>query len=394
MANEEKELTILDMDFGEFVNPGGEFLEPELPDKEDKKPTKKEDESNEDDPIDVNEVLSQTEKEEPGEKEKKKKDEESPASKTDSEESDDPFTLVLARYQLEQGILSSFDEDELRRVIEEEGETAGLSYLIQSEVENNTKAISSALDQYSQEYIELRKSGFSAEEAGGAVLQLEALEGITEDDLREDDKEDLRRMILKENYKATTNFSEAKIDRLVKRSFDINVDVDDAIEALDGLKEAKKKELKDAKESQRLEQEKAQAAYNEQLQALNKHIDSLTEIIPGKAINKQTKAKINEMLTKPVKQSEEGYAMTELWAKRAENPIEFDTTLAYLYLSGVFDGKWDQIMKTANTKLTDKLEKSLKEKGSTLLGGRSTIKSESERTREDMIGPMRHLLRD
>jgi hypothetical protein len=86
--------------------------------------------------------------------------------------------------------------------------------------------------------------------------------------------------------------------------------------------------------------------------------------------------------------------MNAMWAKRNENPIDFDTTLAYLYLSGVFDGKWDQITKTVNTNLTKKLERKLSERSSGLAGGRHVTRTDSEKTRDDMIGPMKYLLDD
>lgn len=378
-----EELSILDMDFGDFLSPESGFENPDVPEEEEIKEEPKEKEEEE---IDINEALEEKAQEKDTEDE-----EEPPASLKDSE--DEPFTLVLARYQLEQGVLSSLDEDKLQKIIKEDGEAAAFSYLIQNEVDNNSEEVIKQLDTYSKEYTELRKSGFSAEEAGNTVMTLESLASISEEDMQDEEKEDLRRMILKENYKATTSFSESKIDRLVKRAFDINADVEDAVEALESLKETKQKELEDAKKAQKQQQEDAQTAYNNQLQELNKHIDSLEEIIPGKKINKQTKTKISDVLTKPVKQSEEGYSMNAIWAKRSEDQTTFDTTLAYLFLSGVFDGKWDQIVKSVNTTLTDKLEKKLNSgAGSSLMGGKHTIQmSEAEKRKEDMIGPMRHL---
>jgi len=392
MANESEGLSIQDMDFGEFISPEDDFLTPPIPEGKEGEPVKKEEEVKEE--IDVNAALAEelnVEKEEEViPKEKELDDSEPPASSDD-----ESFTLVLARYQLEQGVLSSLDEEKLQEIVEKDGEAAAVSYLIQNEVETNTKAVTEQLNEYSQEYVELRKAGFATEEASNKVMTLEALDSITEDDLQDEEKEDLRRMILEENYKATTSFNKSKIDRLVKRTFDINADVEDAQEALDSLKESKKQELVDAKKAQQKAQEDAQESYNNQIQELNKHVDSLEEIIPGKKINKQTKAKITDIITKPVKQSDTGYSMNAMWAKRNENPIDFDTTLAYLYLSGVFDGKWDQITKTVNTNLTKKLEKKLSERtGSSLSGGRHVVKTGSEKTREDMIGPMKHLLGD
>jgi hypothetical protein len=387
----EKELSIKDMDFGEFLSPEDEHLTPPIPKAEEEK----EEEEIQEEEIDVNvalagqEDIEEKEDEEVSKEETEDKDETEPPASSD----DEPFTLVLARYQLEQGVLSSLDEDKLQEIIKEEGEPAAFKYLIQQEVDSNIKAASEQLDNYSREYVELRKSGFASEDAANTVLTLEALDSISEEDLQNEEKEDLRRMILKENYKATTSFSESKIDRLVKRAFDIDADVEDAKEALESLREAKQKEIETAKEAQRKEQEANQEAYNRQIQDLNKHIESLEEIIPGKKINKQTKSKIFDLITKPVKQSDEGYSMNAIWAKRNEDPISFDAVMSYLYLSGVFEGKWDQITKSVNTKLTTKLEEKLKTgSGSSLVGGKhSRQRTKAEETRDNMIGPMKRL---
>jgi hypothetical protein len=389
-------LTIADMDFGDFIAPDDNFLTPPVPKGEEKE---EKEEKVEEEEIDVNKALAG--EVEDSEEEDKAPEEEEAEEETEEKEppassDDESFTLVLARYQLEQGVLSSLDEEELNRVLEEEGEAAAFKYLIQNEVELNTKAVTEQLTEYSKEYSELRRAGFSPEEAGNHVLTVEALDSITDEDIQDEDKEDLRRTILKENYKATTNFSEAKIDRLVKRAFDINADVEDAQEALESLREAKKQELAGIKAAQKRQQEEAQEAYNKQLQAINSHVESLSEIVPGKKINKQTKSKIVDLITKPVKQNEDGYALNAIWNKRSEDPVTFDTIMGYLYLSGVFDGNWDQITKTVNTNLTKKLEKKLSERSSSLLGGKHVMgnKSVADKTREDMIGPMKHLLGD
>lgn len=406
MAKKSEEgLSILDMDFGDFINPDDDFLTPPLPDNKEEpveepveQPVEQPVEEEEEDKLDVNAALSGvTEEEEEEEEDAPDKEKEIDETEPPASSDDEPFTLVLARYQLEQGVLSSLDEDKLKEIIESDGEAAAFSYLIQSEVESNSKVIEERLDEYSKEYADLRKAGFSSQEAGNTILTLEALDSITEDDIQDEANEELRRTILKENYKATTSFSESKIDRLVKRAFDINADVEDSVEALESLKEARKTDLAAEKQRKVDEQKAAQDAYNQQIAELSKHIESLDEIVPGKKINKQTKSKIKDIITKPVKQSEEGYAMNAMWAKRNENPVEFDSILAYLYLSGVFDGKWDQITKTVNTQLTKKLQTKINSgSGSSLMGGKPTTRREDEvaQRRKDLLGSMRHLLED
>jgi hypothetical protein len=77
-------------------------------------------------------------------------------------------------------------------------------------------------------------------------------------------------------------------------------------------------------------------------------------------INAQTKTKIYEALTTPSVQTDSGQWLNPIYAKRAENPKEFDIKLAYLFNVGIFDGKWDKIMNTAKTGAVKDLEDKLK----------------------------------
>ena len=66
------------------------------------------------------------------------------------------------------------------------------------------------------------------------------------------------------------------------------------------------------------------------------NINSLDEVIPGVAINKQTKVQMFESITKAV-QDKQGRTTNAIWAKRAEDPMFFDERLAYLFATGFFE---------------------------------------------------------
>lgn len=390
------ELDILDMDFGDFITPGSNFVNPE-PVKEDKDVTPEEEV--EELEVDVNELLSK-EIEEGSETEEEEEEEiKGPPTSSSSKETnqdDEPFTLVLARYQLEQGVLSNLDEEELLRINNEEGPAAAMTYLIRSEIELNSGQVKSNYDQYSKEYMELRESGYTPEEAGKMIIDLENLDNLDEEALEDENNDSIRRQLLKENYKATTRFSEDKIDRLIKRSFDLGDDVEDAKEALESLKETRKEAIKISKLNKAKQQQEAEEAYKKGLQTLNDSIQSIEAIVPGENLTKAAKDKILKTITTPVKNTEDGIPLNAIWSKRTEDPIKFDATLAYLLQAGVFDGKWDKIMKTAGTRVTSNIQSVLDNTKGTgfLKGGKRTSSGSPEReAAEDMIGPMKNLFK-
>jgi hypothetical protein len=403
--SDKNEANILDMDFGELVSPESSFVNPapETPAKEEGKDTDPDPTPPVDEDIDVNKVLegaSDPEEEEEDPEQKVDDDGDTPPDSSSKHKEDDtssdgeePFTLVLARYQLEQGVLSSLDEEELMKVHEEEGPAAAMTYLLKKEVETNLEGIKATYEGYSKEYQELRDLGFSKEEAGATILDLERLENIDEEELDAEENENLRRAILKENYKATTKFTDSKIDRLIKRSFDLGVDVEDAKEAVESLKEAKKEEIKLQKDQKIQEQKNQEEQYKAQLQNLNETVNKLDEIIPGQKLTKATKDKLLKTITTPVKNDDTGVVMNAIWAKRNEDPMQFDTVLAYLLNVGVFDGKWDSILKTAGTRVSSKIEERLNNTKSAgfLSKGKRTTSSNSRDDGEDLIGPMRNL---
>jgi hypothetical protein len=119
-------------------------------------------------------------------------------------------------------------------------------------------------------------------------------------------------------------------------------------------------------------------------------VTSLDEIIPGHKITKPTKTKIEDLLTKPVKQLDNGQVLNGVWAKRVENPIEFDAKLAYFINLGLFDGKMDVLKKAAKTSATSELEKHLKNSGNHFGSGKlPKTGSKPNKETNDMLSSMR-----
>jgi hypothetical protein len=99
-----------------------------------------------------------------------------------------------------------------------------------------------------------------------------------------------------------------------------------------------------------------------------------------------------EALTKEVRDSK-GRITNSLWSKRAEDPIFFDSKLAYLLETGFFEkGKaWTKASMSKTTKEVSELEKALSSKRNTgsSIGSHVTLNIEQEKTARDNIDSMR-----
>ncbi len=380
--NESKESNIPNIGSSDDVN---SFLADQLnddsADKEENNTNNTSDESNE------NEESDKTER---GENENT---DESPASTNNTDDtSSDPFTLIFARHQLEQGNISSLDEEELKKQIDENGEDGALTWLMNQELESRTSSAKDEYDKYAKEYAELREVGIDPETAQNMTYNHEVIDNISEEQVEAEDSEDLRKEILSQHFKATTNFSDDRINKLVKRSIDLGEDVDDAKSALTELKDIYKQNADKAKEEAKNAELQRQEQLQNSLKSLKDKIDGTDEILKGRKINKQTKSKIEQMLTKPVKTNDRGQALNAIWAEREKDPISFDTKVAYFMSMGLFDGKADVFDKNAKTKATQSLKEVLNSRGSNYIGGKApTAGGNSRDLSDNMLKSMKKL---
>lgn len=293
-----------------------------------------------------------------------------PDNTNDENSSEAPFTVIFAKDLMEQGLISSFDEEEFSSKVKELGEAGALRDLMKTEIENNINAARADLDEGYQSYLTLLEGGFSQEEATSISSLQKRFNDITSDDLDKEENEDLRKQVLTDYFKLTTQMSDDKISKVVQRSLDLGDDVEESKESLESIKSILKEQIKAQEEENKKQIKLREQQQLQQLENLKETINSITEIIPGQTINKQTKDKLYDILIKPV-ELENGRSTNALWAKRTEDPIHFDTRLAYLLETGFFEkGKpWNKIKNVKVTKEVSKLEEALKRNKNT--GARS-----------------------
>lgn len=376
----------LNFDFTELLGSNVEFTEQENPhlnvEIPPEEPSKKKKEVELEDDIEF--IRGAAPKEETGEEiEEEEVSEEvknTPLSDDTKENKDasGSFALAFAKFQQDRGVISDFNEEELLKIEEESGEVGMLEYLLDKSRESifeEAKKMYAADKEELAEYFDLKDIGVDTETAKELAYQKGHFGNITEEDLTE--SEDLRRKVIEQHYKMTTNFNESKIKKLVENIFNLGEDETEAIEALEVIKESTKEQIEEVKK-QTLEQQKMQQKLIEDAREnMKKLIYETDEIIKGQKINKQTQKKLEEMILQPAAKDANGNALNAIWAKRAENPQEFDLKVAYLLHTGIFDGKMDKIKSKTKTEVVTGFEEMLRSKNQSQ-GGKTVTKTQGD----------------
>lgn len=314
---------------------------------------------------------------------------------TKTSSSDAPFTVIFARDMMEQGLLSSFDEEEFNQEVEEHGEATALRKLLKSEIDTNIETAKSDLDEGYQQYLNLVGKGVEPDAALNLTAFQDKLSAVDESSLDSEDNEDLRKDVLTNYYKLTTQFSDKKIEKMVQRSIDMGDDVDESKDYLTEMKSLISDQIKSQEQDAEKQTELRNQEQQRQLDTLKDTINSMSEVIPGQKINKPTKDKLYGMITKPI-QDKTGRTTNALWAKRSEDPLYFDSKLAYLVDTGFFekDKPWDKIKNVKTSKEASRLEEYLSDKKNTTSrkGTPPTLNTTDPQNIKDLVKSTRSIL--
>ena len=284
--------------------------------------------------------------------------------------SEAPFTVIFAKDLMEQGLLSSFDEEVFNEQVKELGEASALRNLIKAEIDTNISLAKDDLDEGYQSYLTLLDGGYSQEDATSISSLQKRFGGIKADQLDDDSNEELRKQVLTDYFKLTSQMSDEKIRKVVQRSIDLGDDIEESKESLESIKVILKEQIKTQEEENKNQAKLREQQHLQSLDTLKDTINSINEILPGQTINKQTKDKLYDLLIKPVTMGD-GRTTNAVWAKRMEDAMYFDSRLAYLLETGFFEKNkpWNKLKNVKVTKEVSQLEEALKRNKNT--GSRS-----------------------
>lgn len=266
------------------------------------------------------------------------------------------FYSSIASALKDEGILPDLDDDVVNNIKEASDFANAIEKQIQARFDERQKRIDDALN-----------ANVEPDEVRQYEQTLSYLDSIKDENITEesDNGENLRKKLIYQDF-INRGYSKERALREVKKSFDSGTDIEDAKEALSSNKDFFNKEYQSIiKEAQR-EVEAQQQKYKEEATQLKKSMLDDKEIFEGITLDKSTRQKAFDNITKPIYKTEDGTYLTAIQKYQIDNPVEFRKYLSVLFtmtdgfksLDKVIKGKVNKEVKQSLRELEHKLSNS------------------------------------
>jgi hypothetical protein len=303
--------------------------------KEDKKNKEKDEETTE--VIDVDNLFTD-EPESVGSGKDNTKGKEDTSSREDSTSPQKTIYSSIAKALKEEGIFPDLDDEVLSKVKEPEDFRDLVEQQIKAGLEERQKRIDDALN-YGIEPTEIKRYENT----------LNFLDSIKEENITdESDKgEELRKNLIFQDF-INRGYSRERATREVQKSLNAGTDIEDAKEALKSNTEYFKGKYDDLIEDAKLEAQKKEENRKEQANKLKESILNEKNILGDLSIDKLTRQKIYDNISKPIyKDPETGEYYTAIQKYKKDNRVDFLKYLGLIFtltdgfksLDGLVKGK-------------------------------------------------------
>ena len=161
---------------------------------------------------------------------------------------------------------------------------------------------------------------------------IDYLDKINDDSLSAEDEEgeNLRRQLIYNDY-LNRGFSKTRAEKMVNDAINNGTDVDDAKDALQGIKDFYNNKYKEILDSAKENEKKLAEERTKQSENLKKSIMEDKNLYGDVDVDKATRTKIYDFITKPVYKDSNGNYMTALQKYQSENTIEAMKNFAICY---------------------------------------------------------------
>lgn len=161
---------------------------------------------------------------------------------------------------------------------------------------------------------------------------IDYLNNINDDSLSTEDEEgeNLRRQLIYNDY-LNRGFSKTRAEKMVNDAIENGTDIDDAKDALQGVKDFYNNKYKEILDSAKENEEKLAEERTKQSENLKKSIMEDKNLYGDVDVDKATRTKIYDFITKPVHKDSNGNYMTALQKYQSENTIEAMKNFAICY---------------------------------------------------------------
>lgn len=303
--------------------------------KEDKKNKEKDEETTE--VIDVDNLFTD-EPESVGSGKDNTKGKEDTSSREDSTSPQKTIYSSIAKALKEEGIFPDLDDEVLSKVKEPEDFRDLVEQQIKAGLEERQKRIDDALN-YGIEPTEIKRYENT----------LNFLDSVKEENITDESNkgEELRKNLIFQDF-INRGYSRERATREVQKSFNAGTDIEDAKEALKSNTEYFKGKYDDLIEDAKLEAQKEEENRKEQANKLKESILNEKNILGDLSIDKPTRQKIYDNISKPIyKDPETGEYYTAIQKYEKDNRADFLKYLGLIFtltdgfksLDGLVKGK-------------------------------------------------------
>lgn len=220
------------------------------------------------------------------------------------------------------GVLSGLNDEDLAKVKTAEDFAEAINKVVESRFDESQKRINDALN-----------AGVEPTEIKKNESIIKYLDSITEEDITANDEEadKLRSNIIAQDM-LNRGYSEDKIKRELKKSFDAGTDIEDAKEALAANKEYYKNIYKDLIDKEQKARKEQDDNNRKSFEELKKSIMEDKDIFGTLPIDKQVRQKIYDNISKAsYRDDKTGQMLTAVQKYQRENPKEFIKNLGIIY---------------------------------------------------------------
>lgn len=271
----------------------------------------------------------------------------------DGSSPDNNFYSSIATACVEDGIFPDLDEEFLKTVKDAEGFKEALNKQMKAMLDERQRMISEALE-YGVEPDDVRKY----------QNVLEYIDNISEDAIREEGDAGiaLRRKLIYNDY-LNRGFSEERAKKYTQRSFDQGTDIDDALDAKLSNKEFYSSQYENIVEQAKKQAEQEALEEKKRAESVRKTIMETEEPFEGVKLDKATRQRVFETISKPVYKDKDGNMYTALQKAQHDDEEGFIRKLGYIFtltdgfknLDGLVKGKVQKETKRGLQKLEQSL---------------------------------------
>lgn len=253
-----------------------------------------------------------------------------------SPESNDFYSSIATACK-EEGIFPDLDDESLKEIKDAEGFKEAMNKQVQAMLDEKQRRISEALDY-----------GVEPDEVQRYERAIDYLDNLSEESIKDEGDKGiaLRRQLIFNDY-LNRGFSQERARKYTQRAFDQGTDIEDAIEARNSNKEYFSTQYSKLVEEAKEQAEEEAREEKRKAESIRKSILETEEPFEGIKLDKATRQRVFDLISKPVYKDKDGSMYTALQKAQRDDEEGFIKKLGYLYtltdgfksLDGLVKGK-------------------------------------------------------